>query len=70
MNQQSVRVQWVQLSVLSGVHFLVDMLGNLLPAILPVILKEYGITLLVGVSIPIFLSLAANGVTLRRDRSR
>jgi FSR family fosmidomycin resistance protein-like MFS transporter len=64
MNQQSLRVQWTQLIVLSGVHFLVDMLGNLLPAILPVLLKEYGITLLVGVSIPIFLSFAANGAQI------
>jgi len=48
----------------------VDMLGNLLPAILPVILKEYGITLLVGVSIPIFLSLAANGVQILTGRMR
>jgi len=70
MNQQSLKVQWTQLIVLSGVHFLVDMLGNLLPAILPVILKEYGITLLVGVSIPIFLSLAANGVQIVTGRMR
>jgi FSR family fosmidomycin resistance protein-like MFS transporter len=70
MNRQSLRVQWTQLIVLSGVHFLVDMLGNLLPAILPVLLKEYGITLLVGVSIPIFLSLAANGVQIVTGRMR
>ena len=70
MSQQSLRVQWIQLLVLSGVHFLVDMLGNLLPAILPVILKEYGITLFVGVSIPIFLSLAANGVQILTGRMR
>jgi len=70
MNQQSVRTQWVQLIVLSGVHFLVDMLGNLFPAILPVVLKEYGITLLIGVSIPILLSLVANGVQILTGRMR
>jgi FSR family fosmidomycin resistance protein-like MFS transporter len=70
MNQQSLRAQWIQLTVLSGVHFLVDMLGNLFPAILPVILKEYGITLFVGVSIPILLSLAANGVQIVTGRMR
>lgn len=64
MNQQALKVQWTQLIVLSGVHFLVDMLGNLLPAILPAIRKEYGITLFVAVSIPIFLSFAANGVQI------
>ncbi len=46
------------------------MLGNLFPAILPVILKEYGITLFVGVSIPIFLSLAANGVQVLTGHMR
>ncbi|MBN1507990.1 MAG: MFS transporter [Sedimentisphaerales bacterium] len=70
MNQQSLKVQWTQLTVLSGVHFLVDMLGNMIPAILPVLLKEYGITLLVGVSIPILLSLAANGVQIVTGRMR
>jgi FSR family fosmidomycin resistance protein-like MFS transporter len=70
MNQQSLKVQWIQLIVLSGVHFLVDMLGNLLPAILPAILKEYRITLFVGVSIPIFLSFAANGVQILTGHMR
>ena len=70
MNRQSLRVQWTQLTVLSGVHFLVDMLGNLCPAILPVVLKEYGITLLIGVSIPILLSLVANGVQILTGRMR
>ena len=74
MGTRSLKVQWVQLVVLSGVHFLVDMFGNMLPAILPAIRVEYGISLLVGGSIPIFLSLAANSVQvltghLRPDKS-
>ena len=70
MNQQFRRVQWIQLTVLSGVHFLVDMLGNLFPAILPVIVKKYGISLFVVMSIPIFLSLSANGVQILTGRMR
>jgi FSR family fosmidomycin resistance protein-like MFS transporter len=74
MISRSLKVQWVQLVVLSGVHFLVDMFGNLLPAILPAIRLEYGVSLLVGGSVPIFLSLAANSVQvltghLRPDKS-
>jgi FSR family fosmidomycin resistance protein-like MFS transporter len=74
MSARSLSVQWVQLVVLSGVHFLVDMFGNMLPAILPAIRAEYGVGLLVGGSIPIVLSLAANSVQvltghLRPDKS-
>ena len=37
----TLRLQWIQLVVLSGVHFLVDMFGNVLPAILPVIRDDF-----------------------------
>jgi FSR family fosmidomycin resistance protein-like MFS transporter len=75
MNSRSIRIQWVQLVVLSGVHFLVDMFGNMLPAILPAIRGEYGISLFVAGAIPIVLSLAANGVQvltgqMRPDKTR
>jgi FSR family fosmidomycin resistance protein-like MFS transporter len=56
------RVQWVQLAVLSGVHFLVDMFGNVLPALLPVICDDFQITLAVGGFVLASLPLASNGV--------
>jgi FSR family fosmidomycin resistance protein-like MFS transporter len=55
-------VQWVQLAVLSGVHFLVDMFGNVLPALLPVICDDFHITLAVGGFVLASLPLASNGV--------
>jgi FSR family fosmidomycin resistance protein-like MFS transporter len=60
----TLRVQWIQLVVLSGVHFLVDMFGNVLPAILPVICKDFQITLAVGGFVLASLPLASNGVQI------
>jgi hypothetical protein len=65
----------VQLVVLSGVHFLVDMFGNVLPAILPVICKDFRITLAVGGFVLASLPLASNGVQiltghLRPDKTK
>lgn len=75
MNQRSVRVQWVQLAVLSGVHFLVDMFGNMLPAILPVLREQFAMTLSTAGVILAALALTANGVQvltghLRPDKTR
>jgi len=60
----TVRAQWMQLAVLSGVHFLVDMFGNVLPAILPVICKDFQITLALGGFVLASLPLASNGVQI------
>ncbi len=74
MNPRSLRVQWTQLIVLSGIHFLVDMFGNMLPAILPVMRSQFAMKLATGGSIMAALSLAANGVQvltggLRADKT-
>jgi MFS family permease len=71
----TVRAQWVQLAVLSGVHFLVDMFGNVLPALLPVICDDFHVTLAVGGFILASLPLASNGVQiltghLRPDKTK
>ena len=58
------RVQWVQLAVLSGVHFLVDMFGNVLPALLPVICDDFQITLAMGGFVLASLPLASNGIQI------
>ncbi len=70
MNRQSLRVQWAQLVVLSGIHFLVDMFGNMLPAILPVIRSEFAITLSTAGLIMAALSLASNGMQILTGRMR
>src|SRR5512138_2797316 len=70
MNLQSLRVQWTQLVVLSGIHFLVDMFGNMLPAILPVIRGEFTITLSTCGLILAAMSLASNGMQILTGRMR
>ncbi len=62
MNPRSLRVQWAQLAVLSGIHFLVDMFGNMLPAILPATRQQFAMALWTGGSVLAALSLASNGV--------
>ncbi|MBM4025953.1 MAG: MFS transporter [Planctomycetes bacterium] len=72
----TVRAQWAQLIVLSGVHFLVDMFGNVLPAILPVICRDFRVTLAVGGGLVLAsVPLASNGVQiltghLRPDKTK
>jgi FSR family fosmidomycin resistance protein-like MFS transporter len=60
----------MQLLVLSGVHFLVDMFGNMLPAILPAIRAEFGLSLLLGGLVLVVLSFAANGVQMLTGHTR
>jgi len=60
----ALRAQWVQLVVLSGVHFLVDMFGNVLPAILPVIRDDFRVTLVVGGFVLASVPLASNVVQI------
>ena len=64
MDQRSLRVQWTQLIVLSGIHFVVDMFGNMLPAILPAMRSQFSMKLATGGAILAALSLASNGVQI------
>jgi len=70
MDRQSLRMQWAQLLVLSSVHFLVDMFGNILPAILPAIRREFVMSLSVGGFILASLTLTSNGVQLVTGQMR
>jgi FSR family fosmidomycin resistance protein-like MFS transporter len=66
----TLRLQWIQLVVLSGVHFLVDMFGNVLPAILPVIRDDFHVTLVVGGFVLASVPLASNAVQILTGRLR
>lgn len=75
MRISSLKVQWAQLIVLSGVHFLVDMFGNMLPAILPVVRERFTLNLSLAGFVLASLTLTANGVQMltghmRADRDR
>lgn len=51
----------MQLLVLAGIHFLVDMLGGMLPAILPAIREEFTLSLSLGVVLLATLHMTSNG---------
>ncbi len=75
MNRESLRLQWIQLAVLSAAHFLVDMFGNMLPAILPAIRSHFALRLSLGSVVLASLMLTSNGVQLltghmRADKSK
>ena len=56
--------------VLSLVHFTVDMLGNMLPSILPEIRSEFSISLSLGALMLAALTITANGIQLFTGRLR
>lgn len=57
-------MEWAQLLVLSAVHFTADMLGNMLPSILPELRSEFVLSLSAA-SLPIIaLTVTANGAQL------
>ena len=64
----------MQLSVLAGVHFLIDMFASLLPAILPAIRAEFGLSLSLGGLVLVALRMTSNGlqplIGHLRDRKR
>lgn len=75
MNRPSLKLQCAQLAVLSGVHFVADLLGNMLPAILPEIRRHFGLSLSLGGVVLASLMLTANGVQMltghmRSDKDR
>jgi FSR family fosmidomycin resistance protein-like MFS transporter len=65
----------MQLLVLAGVHFLIDMFASMLPAILPAIRDEFGLSLSLGGLVLAALYMTSNGVQplvghMRADRRR
>ncbi len=70
MSASSLKAQWAQLIVLSGVHFLVDMFGNMLPAILPVVRENFSLSLSVAAFVLAALTLTANGVQMLTGHMR
>ena len=64
MDRRIATYQWAQLLVLSAVHFTVDMLGNILPSILPAVRSELTLSLSLGGFALGALIITANGVQL------
>ncbi len=62
MNKKIATFYWMQLSVLAGVHFLIDMFASMLPAILPAIRAEFGLSLSLGGLVLVALRMTSNGL--------
>jgi len=65
----------MQLLALAGVHFLVDMFASMLPAILPAIRAEFGLSLSLGGLVLAALLMTSNGIQplighMRADKQR
>ncbi len=65
----------MQLLVLAGVHFLIDMFASMLPAILPAIRDEFSLSLSLGGLVLAVMLMASNGIQplighLRADKHR
>ncbi|MBN2270497.1 MAG: MFS transporter [Sedimentisphaerales bacterium] len=70
MDKRLAIYQWAQLLVLSSVHFTVDMLGNMLPSILPEVRSDFAISLSLGAFVLAALTITANGIQLFTGRLR
>ncbi|MDD3926222.1 MAG: MFS transporter [bacterium] len=62
--------QWLQLAALTLMHLGVDMMGGMIPAILPVIRQNYGLSLSAAFTMLAVLNLSANGVQLATGHLR
>lgn len=70
MSKKLLNFEWMQLVALSGVHFLVDMFGNMLPSILPAIREEFAMSLTVGGFVLVSLTLTSNWVQVLTGHMR
>jgi FSR family fosmidomycin resistance protein-like MFS transporter len=60
----------MQLLVLAGVHFLIDMFAGMLPAILPAIRDEFALSLSLGGILLVVLHMTSNGVQVLTGHTR
>lgn len=60
----------MQLLALAGIHFLVDLFGGMLPAILPAIRTEFVLSLSMGGILLVVLHLTSNGVQVLTGHTR
>ena len=62
MNKRIATFYWMQLFVLAGVHFLIDLFASMLPAILPAIRDEFSLSLSRGGFVLVALLMTSNGI--------
>jgi len=64
LDRRVITFQWLQLLVLSAVHFLVDMFSNMLPSILPAMRQEFRLSLSLAGFVLVVLVMTGNGAQL------
>ncbi len=64
LQQHGIKFQWFQLVSLTFIHFLVDMFGGMIPAILPVLRQEFALSLTLALSLHTVVQLSGNLVQL------
>ncbi|MHC4726772.1 MAG: MFS transporter, partial [Planctomycetota bacterium] len=62
MNRRIAKFYWMQLFVLAGVHFLIDLFASMLPAILPAIREEFSLSLSRAGLVLVVLMMTCNAV--------
>jgi FSR family fosmidomycin resistance protein-like MFS transporter len=62
LNKRIATFYWMQLFVLAGVHFFIDLFASMLPAILPAIRDEFSLSLSRGGLVLVVLMMTCNGV--------
>ncbi|MHC4888411.1 MAG: MFS transporter [Planctomycetota bacterium] len=70
MDRRITTFRWMQLFVLAGVHFLVDMFAGMLPAILPAIMAKFALSLSLGGILLVVLHMTSNGVQALTGHTR
>ncbi|MFC1783991.1 MFS transporter [Planctomycetota bacterium] len=70
MKNASITRQWVQLTVLTYVHFIVDVFAGMLPALLPKIRDDYTISLTRGIILLTVMSIVCNGMQIATGNLR
>jgi FSR family fosmidomycin resistance protein-like MFS transporter len=70
LNKKIATFRWMQLFVLAGVHFLIDMFAGMLPAILPAIMSEFALSLSLGGILVVVLNMTCNGVQVLTGHTR
>jgi FSR family fosmidomycin resistance protein-like MFS transporter len=61
---RGLKFEWFQLVSLTFIHFLVDMFGGMIPAILPVLRREFALSLTLALSLHTVIQLSGNLVQL------
>jgi len=70
LDNRSIQLEWIQLLVLSGMHFLVDMFANMLPSILPAVREQFALSLSMGAFVLVLLTLTSNFVQILTGHTR